>query len=505
MSFTLHEFFAIVFRHKRLVGVLFGTTFGLLALLFFMQPNIYDAEMKILVNQNRVDPVVTPDSQSPYRTIGNLTEQDLTSEAELLKSRDILEGAAVECSVPQPKTNVWAFVPVVNAFAASSPSKPKYDLLTISQAARHLDERITVIPSKNSNLIDVTYPSTNPARAACILKTMAKLYMEKHLAVHRPGGAFEFFKQEADRYKADLNGIETQLAQFGQKEQLVTDGTEKELAVRKLGDYESSLLDTKAAIAATQARLRSLETLRRSTEPRQTKAVRISPNGALKDLQNQLVSLEMKRTDMLSKFNPNYRPLQDLEKQIDELKQTIADVQKIPAVEETTDANPAHDWLQVELARARSELASLQASAPAKERAVSEYRSMALDIDQKNLKRTDLVRIQKATEEKYLLYLRKQEEARIEQELDRQRILNVALAQAPTVPILPEPSLMPVKLGFAGLLAAMMGIGGAFGVDYRDRTFRSRAEVVKYLEVPALGSLPLIGTGNHSQTEGTKL
>ena len=505
MSLTLHELLSIVFRQKRLVCVVFGCTFALLAVILFMQPNVYDAEMKILVKQNRVDPIVTPDPQSPYRMIGNPTEQDLISEAELLKSRDILEGAAIECHLTKPKPTVWAFVPVVNAFAGAPPKQPLYDLVTLSEAVRTLDQGIRAIPSEKSNLISVAYASPNPTLAACVLKAMARLYMDKHLAVHRPSGAFEFFMQEADRYKRDLALIEMQLTQFGQKEHLVTEGTEKEITVRKLGDYAASLLDTKTAIAATGARIRSLQALARSTEPRQTKAVRTSPNAALKELQTQLVALEMKRTDMLGKFQSTYRPLQDLERQIQGLKNTIAEVQKTPLVEETTDTNPANDWLRVELARAHSELASLQASAPAKERAVNEYRSLALDIDQKNIKRSDLIRLQKVTEEKFLLYLRKQEEARIEQELDRQRILNVAIAQHPTVPILPQPSLMTVKLGFSALFAAMLSLGGALGADHYSRTFRTSAEVAQHLELPVLGSVPLMGHGTTWQTEGTDL
>jgi len=504
MNFTLQELIAIVFRHKRLAGTLFGCAFGFLAIVLFIQPNVYDAEMKILVKQFRVDPVVTSDSQPPYRTIGNPSEQDLSSEAELVKSRDILEAAAIGCNLPKPKMNVWAFVPVVNAFASEPVKTPAYDMVTLSEAVRDLNAAISVVPTKNSNLISVTYPSTNPTRAACVLKAIAKLYLEKHLAVHRPGGTFEFFRQEADRYKANLMAIETRLAQFGQKEQLLTDGTEKEMTVRRLGDYAASLLDTRTAIAATQARIRSLEVLGRSTEQRQTKTIRTSPNAALKELQTQMVGLEMKRNDMTRKFTPTYRPLQDLEKQIQELKATIAEVQKTPLIEETTDTNPANDWLNVELARARSELASLKASAPAKERAVKEYRSMALDLDQKNIKRMDLVRLQKATEEKYLLYLRKQEDARIEQEMDRQRILNVAIAQDATVPILPKPSMMPIKLGFAGLVAAMLGLGGALGADRYDGTFRTRSEVAKILEIPVLGSFPLMGGGPASRRKGTK-
>ena len=503
MSFTLRELVAILFRQKRIAGILFACTFGFCLVIFSMQPNVYDAEMKILVNQTRVDPVLTPDSQAPYRTIGALTEQDLSSEAELIKSRDILEGAVTECTTSRPKQTFWAAIPVVSVFAAEPSKKPPvYDIVALSQAVRDLDQRIEAVASKSSNLISVTYSSTNPTGAACILKTVARLYMEKHLAMHRPGGAFEFFKQEADRYKSDLASIERQLTQFGQEQQLVTEGTEKEITVRKLGDYASSLVDTKTEIAATQARIRSLESLTNNTEPRQMKSIRTSPNAALKELQTQLVALELKRTDMRQKFNPAYRPLQDLDTQIDELKTTIVEVQKIPFVEETTDANPANDWLRVELAKAKSELASLQASAPAKEHAVKEYRSMALDMDQKNIKRAELVRLQKATEEKYLLYLRKQEDARIEQEMDRQRILNVAIAQDPTVPILPEPSLLSVKLSFAGLLAVMLSFGGAFGADYYDRTFRTGKEVCEYLGLPALASLPLIGEDNPAPPKG---
>jgi uncharacterized protein involved in exopolysaccharide biosynthesis len=493
MNFTLQDLLAVAFRQKRFIGIVFGCTFGLIGLALFLQPDLYDAEMKIMVRQSRVDPIVTADPQSPYRTIGALTEQDLSSEAELLKSRDILEGAAVECKLPKPKPNGWAWVPVVNAFAASSPAKPEYDLVTLSEAVRNLDTGIQASTSKNSNLISVSYPSTNPTLAACVLKSISKLYLEKHLAVHSPGHAFEFFKTETDRYKGDLESVETQLAQFGQREFLVTDGIEKEMTVRKLGDFTAALLDTKTNIAAAQARLHSLENLAHSTQQRQTKAVRTSPNAALQGLQTQLVTLELKRTELKGKFNSDYRPLQDLEKQIQELKDTIAEVVKVPFVEETTDANPANDWLNVELVKAWAELASLQASAPVKQQAVSEYRSMALDIAQKDIRRTDLVRRQKVTEEKYLLYLRKQEEARIEQELDRQRIVNVAIAQDPEIPILPEPSLMPVKLGLAGVFAFLLSFGGAMGVDYHDRTFRNSTEVAKYLALPVLGSIPLSG------------
>lgn len=494
---TLREVIVILFRRKRVIGISFLCVSGLIALLLSFVPNTYNAEMKILVKQTRVDPLVSPNPEQPER-VGNLTEQDLESEAELLKSRDVLEGAAGQCAVQKLGIDVWSFVPVVNAFAAPTPAQ-QTDLLAVTKAARDLAEQMDIVPLKNSDIISVNYSSANPTQAACILKAIGKLYMDKHLAVHRPGGAFEFFKQEAARYKSELDGIETQLASFGQQEQLVTDGTEKEIGVRKLSDYKSSLIDTKTAIAETQARIRKLETLARTTSPRTVKSIRTAPNEALKDLENQLVTLQMKHTEMQSKFNDNYRPLQDLEKQIEDMKNAIAEARKTPAVEQTTDSNPTGDWLTVELAKARSDLASLQAGTNAEEQAVKEYGSLVLDLDQKNIKREDLVRAQKTAEEKYLLYQRKQEEARIEEELDKQRIVNVAIAEEPSIPVLPEPSPVPLKFGF--VFAGLLSLGFGFATDYYDRSFHTPEEVERYLGLPLLAAMPLVGDSASPQQE----
>jgi capsular polysaccharide biosynthesis protein len=83
--------------------------------------------------------------------------------------------------------------------------------------------------------------------------------------------------------------------------------------------------------------------------------------------------------------------------------------------------------------------------------------------------------------------------------------VNVAIAQNPEIPILPEPSLMPVKLGLAGVFALLLSFGGAIGVDFHDRTFRNSAEVTKYLALPVLGSIPLSGDVEQAYRDASAL
>src|SRR5215831_6043897 len=134
-TLSMRDFVAIVFRRKRLIVISFFCLCSLATLLLSLVPNTYDAQMKILVKQNRVDPLVTPD-QGQTQRVGNLTEQDLESEAELLRSRDVLEGAVAQCTVPKPRADFWSFAPVVNAFGATAAPREATDLLFVTKAAR---------------------------------------------------------------------------------------------------------------------------------------------------------------------------------------------------------------------------------------------------------------------------------------------------------------------------------------------------------------------------------
>jgi uncharacterized protein involved in exopolysaccharide biosynthesis len=101
----------------------------------------------------------------------------------------------------------------------------------------------------------------------------------------------------------------------------------------------------------------------------------------------------------------------------------------------------------------------------------------------------DLVRSVKTAEETYLLYAKKGEEARISDALDQRGILNVAIAEAPVVPVLPKYSgwtILAAAVGAAGVLST----GLAFTIDYLDPALRTPDEVVMYLSAPVLASLP---------------
>ena len=92
---TLRDLIAPIFRHKW-AGLLTALTlFAGTTVMVALSPKQYEAEMKILVKRERVDAVVSGDPKAASLGRSDVTEDELNSEVELLRSRDLLEQVAL--------------------------------------------------------------------------------------------------------------------------------------------------------------------------------------------------------------------------------------------------------------------------------------------------------------------------------------------------------------------------------------------------------------------------
>jgi len=223
---------------------------------------------------------------------------------------------------------------------------------------------------------------------------------------------------------------------------------------------------------------------------RTTTEVRVADNPQLMEkMKSRLLELELKRTELLTKFEPSYRLVQEVDKQIAEAQQTIAAENLRPLRDETTNLEPNHQWVKSELEKAGIEVAALRARAALADGQLAASRQRVKQLAEDSITQQDLLRTAKADEDAYLLYLKKREEARIGDALDERGILNVVIAQPPVAPALPVHSawfFAMVGLGAAGGVST----GLAFARDFLDPVFHGPDEVVICLGSPVLASLP---------------
>jgi len=475
----------VLFRQRGVFVCVSGLVLAM-AVLYAFTGAKYEANMKVLVRRGRADaPVSTAESAPLDLTRMEITEEELNSEVELLRDDEVLRRVVEETGVGGRD---WLHFLRLNEGHAER----------VERAARRLAKKLQVRPVKKTNLIAISYAAGDPRVAAKVLQSVVNAYLDKHMEVHRPAGQFRFFDQQRGESRLQLEEAKGKLLQFTARHGVVEAAQERDLALQKLSEVDASYRQTRVDLAETQQRVRDLGDEVAKLPERTTTQVRISDNPELlKSLKASLLDLQLRRTQLLTKFEPSHRLVQEVDQQVAQTEAMIATENALPLRDETTDKNAQHEWAKSELQRAQVQLKALQAREAATATQESSYRVMARQLGEDAITQDDLLSTEKVAEENYLLYVKKQEEARMDDALDERGIVNVAIAEHPTVPALPLSSLWTV-LAMGMAVAGVAGTGAAFAADYLDPAFRTPEDVLAYLNSPVLASLPRRVRGNLS-------
>jgi len=467
----------VLFRQQRVFVCVSGLVLGM-AIFYVSGGARYQAHMKILVRPGRADAPVSAQENAPLDlTRLAITEEELNSEVELLRDDEVLREVVEKNGLGGRD---WLH------FLRLGEGREQ----RVERATRRLAKKLQVEPMKKTNLIAISYASADPRQAVKVLQSVANAYLEKHTIVHRPSGELLFFEQQTSESRRQLEDAKQRLLEFSSGRGVVAAAQERDLALQKLSDVDASHRQTRIDLAETQQRVWELEEQLKILPERTTTQLRTADNPELlKALKSSLLDLQLKRTQLLTKFEPSHRLVQEVDQQTAQAQAAIAAESTSPVRDETTDKNAHFEWATSELQQARVRLKALQARAAATGAQEAAYRDIAKRLGEDAVSQDDLQSTEKAAEENYLLYLKKQEEARMADALDQRGIVNVAIAEEPVTPALPSSSTWTVLV--IGLVAAgTAGTGAAFAVDYLDPALRTPEDVLKCLNAPVLASLP---------------
>src|SRR5271165_3949885 len=144
---SLRAIVAPLRRRKRVHIGSFAVLFVLLATLSLIGGSPYEAHTSILVSRERMDPLVTSSTQQMLGTAVPLTDEEINSEAELLKSHDILEQVVIANGLDKPKGK--------SIFDLLHPGETQEQ--RTARAVRGLTDKLKVETPTKTNIINVTY------------------------------------------------------------------------------------------------------------------------------------------------------------------------------------------------------------------------------------------------------------------------------------------------------------------------------------------------------------
>jgi uncharacterized protein involved in exopolysaccharide biosynthesis len=476
-NLSLRDLATPLFRRKWVLVTTFLSVLTAVGLAGVFASPEYTSRMSILINRERIDPVVTTGATTQLVTDGNpVSEEEINSEAELVKSRDVLEKVALINGLE--KRHGGSFLGLLRSGQGEADR--------VESAVTALARNIKVDVGTKTDLIDVTYSSSDPRLSYGVLKTLGTLYLEKHAAVHRPPGSYEFFAQETQKYQQALNQSENRLRGFEQQQGAAAPDLERADMAVQVTNAVGQMHGTVETIAADEQRIHSDQQQMEVTPQRS--ATKQNVNAAdmlLQQLGSALLTAQTKRTQLLTKYDPNYPLVREADQEVADAKAAIAEAEKNPYVNKETDRDPTFEWLREDLVKTKADLAAQGANLIAIRASIGGMQAQMADLDQKAVTQQDLLRDVKANEDNYLLYLAKREQARTSDALDKTRIANVAIAVPPAIAALPTHGFL--FFAFSGLaMATLVAISAAYLADYFDSSFHTPAQVMDTLGIPVV-------------------
>src|SRR5205807_7658721 len=122
-------------------------------------PSKYEEETKLLVQRERADPHITPESNAPMPVHDTVSEEEINSEVELITSSDVLQKVVTTCGLDKKR-------------ALSSllhPWQTPQNRMDKAVADLRADLQLEVL--KKTNVISIGYESKDPKLAQKVLAT----------------------------------------------------------------------------------------------------------------------------------------------------------------------------------------------------------------------------------------------------------------------------------------------------------------------------------------------
>jgi uncharacterized protein involved in exopolysaccharide biosynthesis len=466
-------FIEAFFRQRAIFTSVFLGVLALTVLVTILPKKQYRSETKFLLENNRSNPVITPDRNSPS-SVEQITEQQVNSELEILGSDDVISAVA------DP------------GWSSLSLSQRTGDTLKLhDQRLGSFRKHLRIEPARKSNIITASYLAASPEEATSTLEALLNAYLSRRRLLSRPNGTSSFFNEQAARYQEAWQKANNEMADFQKQYQVVSVPQKEEMLSKTIAGDEEDLRGVQAELSEMEGRLHASAAASGEVPTRhQTESRVMEGQGSTEGLRSLLVQLQNRRAELLNRFQPTDRLVQEVDKQIDNTNASLAAMLAQRGVENTTDVNPAWQQVQSSILENRIERKALEAKSEKLNANVVDLRGQLKELEALEVPFNSLEESVDQARSNFELYSEKRDQAQIEDAMDERKIVNVGIAESPTTTF-HAASPQPVLNAAIGLLSAIFLAAGAIYLAEMGRSnFATPRELESFSQFPVLATIP---------------
>jgi uncharacterized protein involved in exopolysaccharide biosynthesis len=376
---------------------------------------------------------------------------------------------------------------VLARFGLVDPATPAPD--PVLQSLRRFDRHLDVLALKDGNVIEVTFRHPDADIAAAAVNALVDGYLRMRRAIYLDPQA-GVVTDQVRVARVRLDAADALLAAFKRRQGIADFATDRGLLLARRDTLRAAADAAEAETVRLAARTAALRAELAHTPPDVPLTTELDSAARTGNVETGLENLQGKLAELLTHFQPDSRPVLDLQSQIAARTMLLDRLRSDHSPSATRSGrNTVYDALDLECAQAASDLAAAQAKAAALGR---QLRAIDLRVDALDAQESELARLERdrtAREEDYRTLLRILNERRVVEDLQARSVASARIVQEALPPTEPD-HLRLVILAGGTVLSLMAGLAVAVISQATRRSFLTAAQVERELGLPVLGLIP---------------
>jgi len=334
----------------------------------------------------------------------------------------------------------------------------------VQKIAEGLIKGFKATPAVKSKVIDLSFRYPDALMSQKILATLLDLYIPYHLEVYSLPGAQQFFAGQVDMYRGKYEKADKDLVEFKQKWGLSLTERQMTELITAIKQIEDSLVEVNANLSQYQVMLASVKKGSMPSGQLSGGAQKSGESTFINVLSTQLLRAVQKQWQTAEMYQVDSRDYKTTQEMVNSLTNRF--VQALQGEMDMVDAKKMS--LEQSLKDKEEQLELLQQKS-------DEARRMQLEVT--------------IAKERYVQYMAKEEEARLENMKGGTQLRDVSVVGKPLTPVEPVfPKTMLFVLGSL-LLAIPVGIAVILTAQFLDHTFDNPRTLAAQTGYPVLASV----------------
>jgi chain length determinant protein EpsF len=322
-------------------------------------------------------------------------------------------------------------------------------------------QSMNVKPSRESNVINVSYRSPDPRFAAALANAFVQAYLDTTLELRvDPAKQYSsFFDVRAKALRDNLEKAQTRLSDFQRDKGIIATDERYDVENFRLNELSSQLVAVQAASAEAQSRQANAG----------SNMQEVLNNPMVASLKLDLSRAEARLKELSQRLGDNNPQVVEAKANISELRARMdSEIQRVVGGTGITSSVNKQREAQI-----RAEMEA--------------QRQKVLKMKQLRDEGSVLVRDVENAQRAYDAVLQRLNQTSLESETTQSNVYALTQATPPTEPSSPK-VVLNTLLGF--VVGTLLGLGAALALEMMDRRVRVGEDVLASLGLPLLGTLP---------------